>query len=626
MNREECFGKRWTALLLCMVVSGMYAQAQTKPEPKPTSKREILLPALPDSVLRPAITPGADTTGVDARVRYPQFDVPEYTITGEDSRRLNQAQRPLFVAEGESADSRSAGIGRRDRTVMAGDPKNPGYDGATAPFSAGLRMGYGTFRMPFFDGWIGQGFLNADVMLSAGFRSGGGHVRNADHQHAYNTLSGGVALGGTRVTGSFGVDGSGYRAYGSKLAEQWRMVTSISADAELRSIRLGNVRIIPGMHVRGTSLEDLVKSQETQLGFDFRVHADMGRITVLGDASFWSSAYTATMPGYSSVSAATMPGSSSVSAATMPGSSSVSAATMPGSSSVSAATMPGSSSASAATMPVYSPYLITVGTKVRAGLTDVIDVEGGVTVGSERGTDRGSEGWIDPHFGVFWRPATGVTTYLRFEPSVQCASLRSILIENPYLVNAPHLRNRRTLTHLVAGADYRPDPGLRSGVFVRYDRIKNMPVFVDKDSAGFWTPFYSDRVTVIGLEGNLAIDISDKDMINVSLVVRRTKDTATDLTVPYQPDLELDVQSVHRFPSGLRLMPNMRLIGSRYTDPENQRALPAYLDIGLRMEYIVTPSFRLSFSLGNIVDADRTLWEGYAGIPRTAELGAEYTW
>jgi hypothetical protein len=349
------------------------------------------------------------------------------------------------------------------------------------------------------------------------------------------------------------------------------MVTSISADAEVRSLRFGNVRITPGMHVRGTSFDDLVKSQETQLGFNFGVHADMGRTSVLGDASFWSSAYTATMP-------------------------------------------------------VSSPYLITVGAKARASLTEAIDVEGGVTAGSERGTDGGSEGWIDPHLGVFWRPALGVSTYLRFEPSVQRASLWGMLGENPYLVNAPHLRNRRTLTHLVAGADYRPDAGLRTGVLVRYDRIKNMPIFVDKDSAGFWTPSYADRVTVIGLEGNLALDISDKDMIHVSLVIRRTKDTAKDLSVPYQPDLELDVQSVHRFPFGVRLMPSLRLVGSRYTDPENQRALPTYLDIGLRAEYIVIPSFRLSFSLGNIVDADRTWWEGYAGISRTAEFGAEYIW
>lgn len=567
MNRKDFLRKYVIVLIMCLAGSGVEAQAQMKPEPQ----HGIPVPSLPDSVFRPAKTPGEDTTGANARVRYPQFDVPEYTITGEDSRRLNQAQRPAFVAEGENADGRSAGIGRRDRAVMAGDPKNPGYVGQTAPFSAGLRIGYGSFRTPFFDGWIGQGFSNADVMFSAGYRSGRGHVPNADYQHAYNTLSGGVALEGMRVAGSFGLDGSGYRAYGSTRPEQWRMVTSISAEAELRSLRFGNVRITPGIHIRGTSLEDLVKSQETQMGFDFGVHADMGRITVLGDASFWSSAYTASMP-------------------------------------------------------VYSPYLITVGAKARAGLSDVVDVEGGLTVGSERGTDGSSEGWIDPRMGVFWRPALGVTTYLRFEPSVQRASLWGILAENPYLVNAPQLRNRRTTTHLVAGADYRPDPGLRTGVLLRYDRIKNMPVFVDKDSTGYWTPFYADRVTVIGLEGNLSIDISDKDMLNVSLVVRRTKDTATDLSVPYQPDLELDFQSVHRFPFGLQLMPTLRLVGSRYADTENNRVLPTYLDIGLRAEYIVISSFRLSFALGNIFNADRTWWEGYSGIPRTAEFGAEYIW
>jgi len=571
MNQGNRSRVRVIVLILCIAGWAGHTQAQTKPEPKPEPKRGIPLPSVPDSVLEPAKIPGGDTTGADPRIHYPKFDVPEYTITGEDSRGLNQAQRPVFVAEGENADARSAGLGRRDRSVMAGDPKNPIYGDQAAPFSAGLRAGYGSFRSPSFDGWIGQGFSTADVMLSAGYRSGAGHVRNADYQRAYNTLSGGVELAGTRVGGSFGLDGSGYRAYGSNRPEQWRMVTSISADAEVRTIRFGTVRVTPGMHIRGTSLEDPAKTQETQLGFDFGVHADAGNLAILGNASFWSSAYTATMP-------------------------------------------------------VNSPYLITAGAKARTAVTDAVDLEGGLTAGSERGTDGGSQGWIDPHFGLYWRPALGVTTYLRFDPSVQRASLWGMLEENPYLVNSPHLRNRRTTTHLVVGTDYRPDPGLRLGALVRYDRIKNMPIFVDKDSTGFWTPAYADRVTLFGIEGNLSLDISDQDMLNVSLVIRSTKDAATERSVPYRPDLELDVQSIHRFPFGLRLMPGLRLVGSRYVDPENTHALPTYLDIGLRAEYIVVPSFRLSFSLGNIFDADRTWWEGYAGIPRTVQFGAEYIW
>ncbi len=571
MNQGNTSRAMVIVLVLCIAGWAGHVQAQTKPEPKPEPARGTPLPLLPDSVLRPANAPGEDTTGTDPHVRYPKFDVPEYTITGEDSRRLNQAQRPSFVGDGENAGARSAGLGRRDRSVLAGDPKNPIYDSQTAPFSAGLRAGYGSFRTPSFDGWIGQGFSTADVMLSAGFRSGGGHAPNADYQRGRNTLSGGVELAGTRVAGSFSMDGSGYRAYGSNRPEQWRMVTSIAGDAEVRSIRIGAVRITPGLHMRGTSFEDPVKSQETQLGFDFGVHADAGRLAILGNASFWSSAYTAAMP-------------------------------------------------------VNSPYLITAGAKVRTAVTEVVDIEGGLTAGSERGTDRGSKGWVDVHFGLFWRPALGVTTYLRFDPSVQRASLWGILEENPYLVNAPHLRNRRTTTHLVAGMDYRPDPGLRLGALLRYDRIKDMPIFVNKDSTGFWTPSYADRVSVFAIEGNLSLDISDQDMLNVSLVIRRMRDTATERSVPYKPDLELDFQSVHRFPFGLRLIPSLRLVGSRYVDPENTRALPTYLDIGLRAEYIVVPSLRLSFSLGNIFDADRTWWEGYAGIPRTAEFGVEYIW
>ncbi len=125
MNRGNISLPGVIVLVLCIAGSAGYAQAQTKPEPKPEPKRGIPLPSLPDSVLEPGKTPGEDTTSADPRVRYPKFDVPEYTITGEDSRRLNQAQRPLFVAEGENADARSAGLGRRDRSVMAGDPKNP---------------------------------------------------------------------------------------------------------------------------------------------------------------------------------------------------------------------------------------------------------------------------------------------------------------------------------------------------------------------------------------------------------------------------------------------------------------------------------------------------------------------
>ena len=227
-----------------------------------------------------------------------------------------------------------------------------------------------------------------------------------------------------------------------------------------------------------------------------------------------------------------------------------------------------------------------------------------------------------------------MTAYLRFEPFVEKASLSAMAAESPYVTASPHLRPRHYATQVIAGVEFRPAPAVRSSVELFVLRGDDVPVFVDLDTTGIWTPVYGGVVRSTGVRATMAADLSTDDVAQASLTIRQSRWSGTGTAdprllgdiVPYMPGLQLDAFSIHRFPFGLTLVPSLRLVGSRPVDVRDTRSLTSYLDIGFRAEYIVLPSFAVALSLENIFGTKRTFWEGYPGVPATASLSASYSW
>lgn len=560
------------AAMLCVYTPG--GRGQTKPEPP--SHRPVTLPR--DTARAPVSSAASDSTN-ETRSRFPTFEVPEYTITGDETNALSKMPRPLQSDFPAGGALRSAGPGMRSPVLALNDTRRPtGLYGADR-IGGGVRLGYGSFQSPALDLWLSYGADQTDFLLSSGFTSSRGHVPHAQSQKAFNTLSGGFGVLGTRVRATLGLNGDGYRLYGSNWPDRWRTVTGIQGDVEIGTIRIGNGGLHSGMHMRSTVLEDTLKSSEVQLGFDASYQVTLGGVRLIADAVLSTSSYTSAMD-------------------------------------------------------VLSPHLYTMGIRARFPVQPMLDIEAGVRGGVRRGTDMGAIGFVDPLFGVYWRGWTDVTAYLRFEPTVEKASLLSMSAESPYVTISPHLRPRHHRTNLVAGVAFRPAPTMRCTVEWFTLRGDDVPVFVDRDSAGIWTPVYGGVVHSTGVTASIAADLSQDDVLHATLTLRNARWSGTGSAdpllagdaVPYLPGLEIDAFALHRFPFGLSLAPSLRLVGSRAVDPRNSRSLTSYLDIGFRGEYIVLQSFTIALTFENLFGTKRTYWDRYPGVPATAALSAAYSW
>lgn len=544
-------------LVAVMLCSGT-GSAQERPLPPPR---------LPVEAPRDTVSAGPDSAR-SSRYRYPSFDVPEYTITGDEARPMDLA-RPLTALYPGSGLLRSAGPGMRERDGGLGG--RPWGGPRTDRFMGGVRIGFGSYWKPQAGLWLSPGTAPVDVLLDASYESYADHVPYAGGTRARAGLDIGFPAGAARMSVGAGMLGDGYHLYGSRRPELSRTVTRFEAHAELTSVRVGPVAFRGGMELGSLVLEDSLRTKEQQLGFTLGADWTMAGIDMAAEGELWSNAYDRQGGG-------------------------------------------------------LNPNLITVGISARFAIMDALDGEAGVGGGVRRGTDRGSIGWIDPVFGLFWRGIPDLTAYVRFSPSAARPSLARLVEEDPYIVTAPHVRAPHHVTDLHAGAAWRPSSDLRATAEFFLTRTVDAPVPVDPDSSGMWTPAYGGVVRSSGLQASLSAALSAQTEVGASVTVRSNRWSVTDGPVPYMPDVQLDVSASHRFEPGFRLVPSLHLEGARPVDPAGTRTLSSYLDIGLRAEYIVLPSFTIALSFENIFGTRRTFREGYPGVPFVATASASYTW
>jgi hypothetical protein len=151
-------------------------------------------------------------------------------------------------------------------------------------------------------------------------------------------------------------------------------------------------------------------------------------------------------------------------------------------------------------------------------------------------------------------------------------------------------------------------------------------MFLPADSTGLFRPFYDDTIWSVGVIAGLEGRWGDADQGAASVTIRRTRRAGTEGSVPYVPDLLGEVWYRHTFPMGFRAGADMELVGSRWTDLLQQESLGAYLDIGLKAEYIGLPGFVFGVSASNVLGGDTTWWRGYVGTPASIETHLSYRW
>jgi len=537
--------------------------AQEKPEPP---RRHTTLPV--DSLA--------------SKGELPKIDLPEFVITGNEAIQLPQFDKTALDEQMVfDASSRNAGPGLRESTriQLEGSGKEQGGfvhigDGV----SGRVLAGYGSYATPYFDGWFGRTSGSSDFLLKAGYKSSGGHTSNADFRSGHSSLSGGFYLpddagivAGSRVHGSVGLQGDGYRLYGSSSPLRERTVTRFMADASINSNTEDLFTFTSGIYLRTATVKDTLRTAETSVGFEFAAERNLAEFELKGELGLWRNFYSAPPAA-------------------------------------------------------WDPFFTQTGLSARYQIADQLDILGGLRFYLVRGSDTKSVGRVYPRLGISWYATHWLTVFAKFEPYVQRNTLSSMMESNPYLMTDVPVRNQEYFTSFSIGVEADAAATVRTKLTLNFKEARNYPVFVDPTAIRLWSSEYEGSVRIISMDADIYADITDSDNLGASASVRSTRYSVTSKSVPYLPVLLISGLYQHRFAFGLTVGTTMQVIGKQYADTHEQRSLATFTLWDVRAEYALVPRWNVNATVQNLLDQKQVWWEGYAGLPRTVSLGMSFTW
>lgn len=550
---------------ICVLVSGLVSielTAQEKPEPPARQ------PALP-----------ADTTGQAGQL--PKIDLPEFVITGNEAIELTDFNKTAIEDHAYSDVSSHRGPGERETpgVTLGGSTKARTVPAVpTGGFGGKLTGGYGSFRTPFAEGWIGKSSGEYDILLKGGFKSSDGHVSHADFTRGHFELSGGFSvvddarlLAGNRLQGAIGYQGNSYRLYGHDNPTRKRTVNRIMVDAATSGDAGDLFTYTSGISIRSGSIKDSIRTAQTYVGLDFSADRSVDDLILKGTVAFWGSSY----------------------------------------------------SAPSAT---GSPYHFQFGVSARYRMAPQLDVLGGATVYALRSSDAENKGVIYPMIGVSWYAVPWMTLFARFEPYVERNSLSSIAGQVPYVVNDVVIHHPRHFNKTSVGAEFDWNRSVTSRVSVGYEQVLRYPIAVESAAGGLWNVEYFGRTRILSFEGELFARITDRDDLGASVTVRSSRNSVTQAAIPYLPSVSLSTLYQHRFPFDLTVGASLQLIGERYTDLSAMSTLDPVTVLDLKGEFMIIRPLSVALMFNNILDRKQTLWDGYSGIGRNIAVSLSYTW
>lgn len=557
--------RRIVSICVIFLCTAPVMQSQEKPEPP---RRQGGVPL--------------DSTISNPDQKLPQIDLPEFLITGNESINLPEfSKTTLDENRLYDASARKPGPGAREASstqLGIATKEQVRLRGSDEGLAGKIIAGYGSFTTPFFDGWFGKSFSNSDFLLKGGYRSSYGHVANADYRNGYSTVSAGVNLpedasflGGSRVQGSIGFQGESYRLYGSANPFPQRTQNRFTSGLTLNGSMVEPFSYVANVHFRNLLAKDSLRSRQTVVAGEFTGSGDIGRLTLKGDLSLWGDFYDAPSD-------------------------------------------PGN--------PHYSS--LSIGGRYRFDAP--FEVTGGGIMSVFRGSDTKSLVRVYPRLGVSWFASSAVTLFASFEPYVQRNGLAQMLDANPYLFNDVRIRHQEVFNNFSIGAESEFTRKIKSRISFTYKRVNNFPIFFDPTGEKVWAVEYFGTTRILSFQGDLFADLTDADYIAGSLLLRSSKNSGTDKTVPYLPSAQLTGTYQHRFPFGLLLGASVKLVGQQYVDAGNLQSLSAFTLVDVHGEFTIVRGLSIIGTLTNAFNTPFVWWEGYAGQNRFASLALGYAW
>jgi len=555
-------------LPLLIILSVPVLQAQDKPRP-------------PAREFKPETRQAADVL--------PALQLPEYVITGSDMISFTE-DRKSDLPWPQSADfTARAGRGLREQRFFGTAPTRMPLRKAALPGSAEtfrLKAGAGTWSTPHIQAWYADRFQLGDLASHVLYERSEGHVPRSDYSLFAFDIAGGTylpremspLLSSSRLQGAFHARSKRYGLYANRLdrappaLDFRRDLVSMDWEADIISRRNRVLDHSLSVFFRHTGVDEQLAVLDTMDLQDYS--ALENRIGLDGTARTNIHGYEIDVTGGIHVN-----------------------------------------DLSEAAEGSTRPYYLHIGAETEYRFDEQTSLDVRARIYSYRGSDHASQFRLYPTALLRYRLTDAWALHGGYAPEVRERSLTGFLRLNPYMMLASTIRHSDLPLRFVAGASFDNRQRTSARITASYASSQSWARFslLPDPVRQQWELRYDGSSTVLDLQGDFAHAFSDRTRLQGMALFRTSHNDVVDGDIPYLPSYEVRVLLQHDFPFDLRLQSTLQLAGEQHSS--EGEALPAWLLLGLELEYRVTQNVAAFLRFDNLLDQSYENWDDYRERP-----------
>ncbi len=557
---------RWfvIGILAAAAVCPVYAQEKKEP-----AQRDVkVAPAVPGETKAPL----------------PKIENPEFVITGQETIELPEAVKSdagdaqSYVPPLPAPGAKQSDIARTASKLPLRSREQLGLNGKV----------YGTFGnyiTPSLGAWFGKSFSDGSVAVNAQYASSDGDITNTQWQSAGFGIAGSYTLPATndflsesRWKSQLGVGGDLYRAFGSSTPAQERTQNDLDFTIGFDSRYAWNhpsfspIDYSTGLSWTRTSLGDSATALENEFAFTTAASGTYETLPVRASVDYRMS--NESMPRFD-----------------------------------------------AGTMH----WLALTGDASLMAAPNV-QLSFGASASMYRGNDTPMSFRLYPRAGARYYAASWLTLRAGFEPAVTRMSLRTIVKENKYILNAVQLRPSDAPMELYAGFSCVPLDDAAFSVNVEYKHVNEYLSFAEVPQTHVWNATYLSDVRVLKTEVRASATVTPVNTVTGFIVFTSATQKDSSSMLPYVPGISAGLVYRHSFLAAMSAEATVEYVGKRYVDGTQSNANAGYCVISAKGEYAIAGNLRLSAEIQNASNQNYYIWNGYRERQVFVSFGIGHVW
>jgi len=514
-----------------------------------------------------------------AQVPLPEFDIPEYVITGTATIDLPPAERAATDAVTTPFPPvlRAMRSTLRDRSIEGPNERNATY-GFQSVYGWNGRAfaSIGTFFTPRLEAWVGRSDERYRVDVDAGYGRTKGWVRSSDRTEANGSVAGTYVLSGdspliqdAQVDARAGFQSAAYRFFGSMVPDLRREVSRTDVTVGAQSLSNGELPYALRLSINSMKASDSARAVN-EGGIRFGVRTLFEALALPWELSFRID--NGNLSGFRRGS--------------------------------------------------QSYFHLEAGT-----LTDIGPVSLTIAARIMSARSAGSSQLLRfyPHVTASTALDGIHALQLAFAPTLEHRTLAMAVSENPYVSTQTTLRptDVRQMWTLSLSSNW--NSRIQTVGSVEYRHAADAPYSLDTSSLGIWSLAYAPSASIFALNVGAVATLSPNDYFASKFAIRSVRFDQIDSHVPYVPKAELELAYTRSIGSALSIVPRIFGAFSRVADPTGA-ALPTLWQLDVRAEYRLLPNAVVLLDLSNLLNRSNETWRGYRDRPFSITLGIDVRW